>query len=457
MASASSDAARNAPSTDPRSTVHQHRTSGSSNYSQVDSLCGESPQDPFQPIDDSSLLGFTVKESEPLPLASVSTNAYSVRSRSRSHQRTNAVPSLIPYEEIRRRQSPGQDELRPHDLILRDSHKSNENQAPRREGKHSTTNSELVPPPPPPHKHPLRQRISRKLVQQSPPKMGNAPLQAVKNIGKKKKEEALSSDDEAGPSSPGSQTKISNKAPALKLQFPEPENLNISKQPHLAETLRPVSGARSYQASDKTIRLQGQDALVASTETLTLLDTTSRQPRTTGLQEEVSTNDPLKSDRHTFPKRTHEREKSSTTLDFLNAKMKDRGIGDTATAPSLPEIEHQRSTTELEIDAILSATTRNIPTTSYKCPPPPNGFPIPPLNIVHFSCYQSHTNMTPSKNIHAPVPCVVCGVDDTEMRHKCTWCCLRICGACMDALDEFEKRDLKSLVLKRGFPEVLVE
>lgn len=84
-------------------------------------------------------------------------------------------------------------------------------------------------------------------------------------------------------------------------------------------------------------------------------------------------------------------------------------------------------------------------------PPEPNMF-IPPLTPIHFHCYQAHRSMKRSSNIHAPVPCMACRVDDTETRWKCMWCCLRICGACMQRLEKVPGRDLKSVVqrLERG-------
>ncbi|KAA6415567.1 MAG: hypothetical protein FRX48_00283 [Lasallia pustulata] len=82
-------------------------------------------------------------------------------------------------------------------------------------------------------------------------------------------------------------------------------------------------------------------------------------------------------------------------------------------------------------------------------PVDPSAF-IPPLTLLHFQCYQSHRSMKRSSNIHAPVPCMTCRVDDTEMRWKCTWCCLRICGACMQKLEKVPGKDLGSMVQRLG-------
>ncbi|KAI4169106.1 MAG: hypothetical protein LQ346_008996 [Caloplaca aetnensis] len=72
----------------------------------------------------------------------------------------------------------------------------------------------------------------------------------------------------------------------------------------------------------------------------------------------------------------------------------------------------------------------------------------PPLLPSHFDCYQSHRRMIVSRNVHCPLPCVVCKVEDEQVRWKCIWCCLRICGGCMESLDKIERRDLRTLVRK---------
>ncbi|KAL9119221.1 MAG: hypothetical protein Q9187_004224, partial [Circinaria calcarea] len=301
MFSPSSNAACNAPSTSSRTTEDQHRASADLIYGSNDSFPVDSSQVSPQPIDD-SLSGLDAEQSRSFPLTFVSPNVYSVKLN--SHQQTTAAPGLTAYEEIRRRRSsPGQDELRPHDLILRDSNRSNENQAPRREGKYSASVSKELPPLPPPHKYILPQKAPRRRAPPSPSRMGNAPLQALKKIGKKKEETQSSSDEELP--SLGIQNKASSKAPALKLQFPGSEPLNTPQRPQPFETLKPTSEAHSCQGSERTIKPTGQGALMASTETLKLLDTPSRQSKSTSLQEGAGDNDPLTLDRHTFPKRSH--------------------------------------------------------------------------------------------------------------------------------------------------------
>ena len=83
-------------------------------------------------------------------------------------------------------------------------------------------------------------------------------------------------------------------------------------------------------------------------------------------------------------------------------------------------------------------------------PLPPQKILAPPLLPVHYACYQAHRRMLRSANAKHPVPCMACGVEDEQVRHKCVWCCLRICGACMDRLDKVERRDLKVLVPSSG-------
>lgn len=75
--------------------------------------------------------------------------------------------------------------------------------------------------------------------------------------------------------------------------------------------------------------------------------------------------------------------------------------------------------------------------------PEGTAFPAPPLNIVHFECYQSHKSMRSSRNSICPIACMVCQRQDAEKRWKCTWCCMSACGSCMDVLVAIPGRDLK--------------
>ncbi|OJD14297.1 hypothetical protein AJ78_05346 [Emergomyces pasteurianus Ep9510] len=71
---------------------------------------------------------------------------------------------------------------------------------------------------------------------------------------------------------------------------------------------------------------------------------------------------------------------------------------------------------------------------------------IPPLTKVHFSCYQSHRYMAASNNVIYPIPCMTCLHDDQLVRWRCTFCCLRICGECMQTMQRCKRRSLKELM-----------
>ncbi len=70
-------------------------------------------------------------------------------------------------------------------------------------------------------------------------------------------------------------------------------------------------------------------------------------------------------------------------------------------------------------------------------------FPGPPLDIVHYDCYQAHKFMRATKNTMCPVACMICRKKDAEMRWRCTWCCLSACGSCMQVLSSIPGKDLQ--------------
>ena len=78
-------------------------------------------------------------------------------------------------------------------------------------------------------------------------------------------------------------------------------------------------------------------------------------------------------------------------------------------------------------------------------PDGPIPVPAPPLTIIHHQCYQAHKCIISSRNKINPVPCMTCRETKDEARWKCTWCALRICGACM-AEFEAKHRDLGKLI-----------
>lgn len=77
-------------------------------------------------------------------------------------------------------------------------------------------------------------------------------------------------------------------------------------------------------------------------------------------------------------------------------------------------------------------------------------FPAPPLDIVHYECYQSHKFMRSSGNTTCPIACMICQRQDTGKRWRCTWCCMAACGSCMEVLVTLPGRDLKTCVDRIG-------
>lgn len=79
--------------------------------------------------------------------------------------------------------------------------------------------------------------------------------------------------------------------------------------------------------------------------------------------------------------------------------------------------------------------------------PPLEAEPIAaPLNQVHFACFQEHRNMPVAQNVWCPVPCMTCLKFDRKDRHRCVFCCLRICEGCHQALMKCENRSLAELM-----------
>lgn len=69
-----------------------------------------------------------------------------------------------------------------------------------------------------------------------------------------------------------------------------------------------------------------------------------------------------------------------------------------------------------------------------------------PLNKVHFACFQEHRNMPVAQNVWYPVPCMTCLKFDRKVRHRCVFCCLRICEDCHQALMKCQNRSLAELM-----------
>lgn len=69
-----------------------------------------------------------------------------------------------------------------------------------------------------------------------------------------------------------------------------------------------------------------------------------------------------------------------------------------------------------------------------------------PLNNMHYDCYQEHRTMPVAQNVWYPVPCMTCLKHDQEIRHRCVFCCLRICVGCFQALQKCQRRSLGQLM-----------
>ncbi|KAJ5127476.1 hypothetical protein N7448_008255 [Penicillium atrosanguineum] len=68
------------------------------------------------------------------------------------------------------------------------------------------------------------------------------------------------------------------------------------------------------------------------------------------------------------------------------------------------------------------------------------------LNKVHLACFQEHRNMPVAQNVWCPIPCMTCLKFDREIRHRCVFCCLRICEGCHQVLMKCKNRSLEELV-----------
>ncbi|KAL3465393.1 hypothetical protein BJX64DRAFT_64998 [Aspergillus heterothallicus] len=78
---------------------------------------------------------------------------------------------------------------------------------------------------------------------------------------------------------------------------------------------------------------------------------------------------------------------------------------------------------------------------------PPEIEPVPvPLNKLHYSCYQEHRAMPAAANVWYALPCMTCQKFDREIRHRCVFCCLRVCADCFQALKRIPRRSLTQLM-----------
>ncbi|KAJ5355801.1 hypothetical protein N7517_010410 [Penicillium concentricum] len=78
---------------------------------------------------------------------------------------------------------------------------------------------------------------------------------------------------------------------------------------------------------------------------------------------------------------------------------------------------------------------------------PPDVEPVAPsLNEIHLTCYQQHRAMPVAQNTWCPMPCMTCQKFDIEIRHRCVFCCLRICETCYQTLQKCKNRSVEELV-----------
>ncbi|PWY72522.1 hypothetical protein BO94DRAFT_539199 [Aspergillus sclerotioniger CBS 115572] len=106
----------------------------------------------------------------------------------------------------------------------------------------------------------------------------------------------------------------------------------------------------------------------------------------------------------------------------------------------IPEPEPELDGTGAPIEPV-SSEENNGPWT------PPDIEPVAaPLNKLHFACYQDHRSMPPANNVWHTLPCMTCLKFDREVRHRCVFCCLRICAGCFQALQACPNRSLTQLM-----------
>ncbi|KAL4883633.1 hypothetical protein BJY04DRAFT_184015 [Aspergillus karnatakaensis] len=78
---------------------------------------------------------------------------------------------------------------------------------------------------------------------------------------------------------------------------------------------------------------------------------------------------------------------------------------------------------------------------------PPEVEPVAvPLNKLHYSCYQDHRAMPATTNVWYSLPCMACQKFDREVRHRCVFCCLRVCAECFQSLKKYPRRSLAQLM-----------
>ncbi|CRG92188.1 hypothetical protein PISL3812_09244 [Talaromyces islandicus] len=116
-----------------------------------------------------------------------------------------------------------------------------------------------------------------------------------------------------------------------------------------------------------------------------------------------------------------------------------------------PERESEAEDQQLPVSADLiidgqktpdSSRTSSNNTLSNWTPPLPDPVVVAPLTRVHYNCFQGHRTMPATNNVWYATACMTCRKLDQEVRHRCTFCSLRVCGACFERLQKSRDRSL---------------
>jgi hypothetical protein len=118
--------------------------------------------------------------------------------------------------------------------------------------------------------------------------------------------------------------------------------------------------------------------------------------------------------------------------------------------PAFPIVNDPSPQVEDFIPTPDSADPPQIPSARSEAPSPfvpPEVEPVAPkLDKIHLTCYQEHRAMPVAQNRWCPVPCMTCQKFDTEIRHRCVFCCLRVCEGCYQTLQKCKNRSVEELV-----------
>ena len=74
---------------------------------------------------------------------------------------------------------------------------------------------------------------------------------------------------------------------------------------------------------------------------------------------------------------------------------------------------------------------------------------IPPITPAQLNCYTTHRTAVWSNNAFQPMGCMVCRSNARDRKWACTWCQLRVCRGCCDALGRMPGRSLGKLLEAR--------